>query len=142
VPYGHEGIFIRGIHAGFHGDFLLSTHLLTPQIENSLRYVLESRGVDVSNLNSDGTQPVKLLGTLLGMLDTTKILGQSLCFELRGCLIAKTGYDFRNHVAHGFVSEAECYSIPAIIVWWLIVRICSIPILGDIAAKSTPGEGA
>lgn len=128
VPPGHEGICLRGIVAGFHGDFLVAAHLLVPQIENSLRYVLESQGVDVSNLKSDGTQPVKVLGAIFGMKETTEIFGESLCFELRGCLIEKTGYDFRNRVAHGFVSEAECYSAAASHIWWLVLRICLIPI--------------
>ena len=29
VPPGHEGIFLRGIHAGFHSDFLIASHLLS-----------------------------------------------------------------------------------------------------------------
>lgn len=128
VPPEHEGIFLRGIHAGFHGDFLVSSHLLVPQIENSIRFLLETNGVDVSNLLSDGTQPVKILGPLFDMPETKQLLGESLWFELRGLLIEKTGNDFRNMVAHGFVSEAECYSVPAITIWWLVVRLCAIPV--------------
>ncbi len=146
VPPGHEGIFLRGIVAGFHRDFLVAAHLLVPQIENSLRYVLESHGVDVSNLKSDGTQPVKVLGAIFDMKETTEILGESLCFELRGCLIEKTGYDFRNRVAHGFVSEAECYSAAASLIWWLVLRICLIPIFQALNSRedtppATEGEG-
>ena len=100
IPPDHEGIFLRGLHAGFHGDFIVASHLLPLQIENSLRYVLEENGVDVSNLMSDGTQPVKVLGAILGIPATKQIFGEQLCFELRGCLIEKTGYDFRNRVAH------------------------------------------
>ena len=128
VPSGHEGIFLRGIHAGFNGDFLIASHLLVPQIENSLRFVLESQGVDVSNLMSDGTQPVKVLGALFSMNQTKEIFGDSLCFELRGCLIEKAGYDFRNRLAHGFVTERDCYSAAAAMIWWLVLRICLIPV--------------
>jgi hypothetical protein len=135
IPPGHEGNFLRGLHAGFHGDFLVATHLLTPQIENSLRYVLESHGVDVSNLMSDGTQPVKILGAILGMPETQQVLGDALCFELRGCLIEKTGYDFRNRVAHGFAHEGECYSTAGVTVWWLVLRICLTPIFQTIAEQ-------
>jgi hypothetical protein len=141
IPPGHEGIFLRGLHAGFHGDFLVATHLLTLQIENSLRYVLESHGVDVSNLMSDGTQPVKVLGAIFDMDETKRIFGEQLCFELRGCLIEKAGYDFRNRVAHGFVSEAECYSPPGLTVWWLVLRICLIPLFQSIEAKKTEPSG-
>ncbi|HEY5074995.1 MAG TPA: DUF4209 domain-containing protein, partial [Pyrinomonadaceae bacterium] len=128
IPPGHEGIFLRGLHAGFHGDFLAASHLLPLQIENSLRYVLESQGVDISNLMSDGTQPVKVLGAIFGMAETTKIFGEALCFELRGCLIEKTGYDFRNRVAHGFVHDGECHSTAPVMLWWLVLRICLMPI--------------
>lgn len=135
IPPGHEGIFLRGLHSGFHGDFLVASHLLVPQIENSLRHVLESHGVDVSNLMSDGTQPVKVLGAIFNMKETEKIFGESLCFELRGCLIQKTGFDFRNRVAHGFVSEAECYSVAAETIWWLALRICLTPVAQAIAEQ-------
>jgi hypothetical protein len=78
---------------------------------------------------SDGTQPVKILGALFDLPECRTLLGDALHFELRGCLIEKSGYDFRNRVAHGFVSEMECYSPAAIMVWWLVVRICMIPLL-------------
>jgi hypothetical protein len=124
VPPDHVEIFLRGLHAGFHGDFIIAVHLLVPQVENSLRHVLEEHGVDVSNLKSDGTQPVKILGALLGMEETKKILGPALHFEVRGHLIEKTGYDFRNKVAHGFVSQYDCYSKAALSCWWLVLRLC------------------
>ena len=144
IPPGHEGIFLRGLHAGFHGDFAVATHLLTPQIENSLRYVLESHGVDVSNLMSDGTQPVKVLGAIFGMAETKQIFGEPLCFELRGCLIEKTGFDFRNRIAHGFAHEGECYSTAGVTVWWLALRICLMPIFQTIAERqqaASPPKG-
>ncbi|MBE0543822.1 MAG: DUF4209 domain-containing protein [Verrucomicrobia bacterium] len=140
IPPGHEGIFLRGLHAGFHGDFVVATHLLTPQIENSLRYLLESHGVDVSNLMSDGTQPVKVLGAIFGMPETKQIFGEPLCFELRGCLIEKTGYDFRNRIAHGFVQESECYSNAGVTVWWLVLRICLTPVFQTIAERKASTE--
>lgn len=129
VPPGHEGVFLRGLHAGFHGDFLVAAHLLVPQIENSMRFVLEDNGVDVSNLMSDGTQPVKILGPLFDLEETTQIFGDSLVFELRGLLIEKRGAEFRNRIAHGFVSEAECYSPAPVILWWLVLRLCLIPVI-------------
>jgi hypothetical protein len=125
IPPDHAEIFLRGLHAGFHGDFIVAVHLLVPQVENSLRYLLEERGVDVSNLQSDGTQPVKILGALLGMEETKKALGRALHFEVRGHLIEKNGYDFRNKVAHGFVSEHDCYSKAALSCWWLVLRLCA-----------------
>lgn len=129
VPPGHEGVFLRGIHAGFHGDFLVAAHLLVPQIENSIRHVLVGNDVDVSNLMSDGTQPLKILGPLFDLEETSQIFGASLCFELRGLLIQKTGLNFRNRIAHGFAAEAECYGPAAVNLWWIVLMLCLIPVL-------------
>jgi Domain of unknown function (DUF4209) len=129
VPPGHEGIFRRGLHYGLQGDLLLATHLLAPQVENSIRYVLEQRGVDISNLQSDLTQPVKLLGPLLDLPETRQIFGDNLWFEFRGILIEKTGYSFRNRVAHGFLVESECYGSEALNLWWLVLRVCYTPLV-------------
>lgn len=124
VPPDHEETFLRGIHAGFHGDFIVAAHLLVPQVENSLRHILEEQGVDVSNLQSDRTQPVKILSGLLAMEQAKNILGASLHWEIRGHLIEKAGFDFRNRVAHGFVGDAECGSAAGVATWWLVLRLC------------------
>ncbi len=137
VPPGHEGLFLRGLYYGLAGDMLLAAHLLAPQIENSIRYVLEQNDVDVSNLESDLTQPVKTLGPLLSMPETRKIFGDDLLFELRGLLIEKTGYSFRHQVAHGFVSEGGCYGPEALNVWWLVLHLCYKPI---VLAEAEPEE--
>lgn len=131
IPPGHEWIFLRGLHAGLHGDFLLSASLLVPQIENSLRHILEMVGVDVTNLKSDGTQPVKMLGQLLCFNELEEMLGAAACFELRGHLIEKNGFDFRNHLCHGFLSDAEANSTPAASIWWLVLRLCLAPLLNS-----------
>lgn len=133
VPEHHEGIFLRGLHAGFHGDFLLSSALLVPQIENSIRHVLEEQGIESSNLLDDGTQPYKLLGALFDMPETQRIFSDSLCFEFRALLIEKSGVEFRNRLAHGFVTEGECYDRPAVYLWWLVLRICFTPLLRQLA---------
>jgi len=135
IPPGHEGIFLRGIYAGFHGDFLAASNLLVPQIENSMLYVLKTSGVDFSNSPSDGTQAITMPRSILRMAETKAILGEPLCFELRGCLVEKTGYNFRNRVTHGFVSEAECCSVAGVMLWWLIIRILATPVLCAIAEQ-------
>lgn len=129
VPPGHEGIFLRGIHAGFHGDFLVAAHLLVPQLENSIRFVLTQNGIDVSNLKSDGTQPLKVLGPLFDIPESKEVFGESFHFELRGMLIEKTGHGFRDQLAHGFTREGECYGDAAVNLWWLALRLCMIPVL-------------
>ena len=38
IPKEREYIFAKGLYAGFQNDFILSSHLLIPQIENSLKF--------------------------------------------------------------------------------------------------------
>ncbi len=128
IPQGHENIFLKGIIAGFEGDFIVSAHLLVPQIENSIRYVLASNGVITSKLNQKLIQEQRLLGTLLSLPETNKIFGEDLVFELRALLIEKFGYDLRNELAHGFVTDYICFSAAAYNLWWLVVRLCACPV--------------
>jgi hypothetical protein len=132
IPPGHEGLFLQGIYYGLAGDLMIASHLLTPQIENSIRYVVEQNGGDITNINSDLTQPVKTLGALFEIPETKRIFGNDLCFEMRGLLIEKHGYSFRNEVAHGFLTDAGCYTEAAMNVWWLVLKLChSTMILPD-----------
>jgi hypothetical protein len=52
IPPGHEGIYLRGLQSGFFGDWLVAMHLLIPQLEASLRHVLQHRGVVTSTLEA------------------------------------------------------------------------------------------
>jgi hypothetical protein len=45
VPPGRERIFSQGLYAGFSQDFLTALHLLVPQIENSLRHLMQNRDI-------------------------------------------------------------------------------------------------
>ncbi len=42
------------------------------------------------------------------MKELKHILGEQMCFELRSCLIEKSGFNFRNRLARGFVTEVDC----------------------------------
>ena len=71
---------------------------------------------------------MKLLGALLSRPELEQMLGVDFCFELRGQLIEKSGYDFRNRLCHGFVSDGELCSAAAVNVWWLVLRLCLNPL--------------
>lgn len=129
VPTGHEEFYLRGIHAGFHGEFIEASHLLVPQIENSIRHVLETRGVDVSNLKPDGTQQSNMLKCLLKKEETLQIFGEELCFGLRGCLIEKSGFAFRDKLAHGLLKVEECCMVAPLYIWWLVLRLLLTPLM-------------
>jgi hypothetical protein len=124
VPVGHEGIYVRGIQAGFFGDWLVAMHLLIPQIEASIRYVFQQHAVVTSTLESDGTQKERDLNQLLWMPELEQIFGPNIAFDLRGILIERFGDNMRNESAHGLMPESAFYVPTASYLWWLVLHLC------------------
>ncbi len=124
IPPGREGIYLRGIQAGFFGDWLVAMHLLVPQLEASFRYVLQQHGVVTSTLESDGTQKERDINQLLWDPTLGEIFDDDYLFDLRGILIEKFGCNLRNDLAHGLMSEREFYTAESVYLWWLVIRMC------------------
>lgn len=129
IPPGRELIFARGFLLGFQGEFMESLHLLIPQIENSLRYVLDYNNIVTSKINSEGIQEEKDLNTLLDMPELTTIMGDDLIFDLQCCLTSRFGANFRNLLAHGLLSYQSFNSYTSIYIWWLLLRTCCLPLI-------------
>jgi len=128
VPEGHEEIFLHGLTAGFNGDFFVSTSLLCPQIENSLRFLLEQNNVTPRTINPDGTEEYWLLDKLLNDRKLHELLGEQMIFELDGHLrMEGWGYNIRHQTAHGFLTHDGFFSVGAISLWWLVLRLCIHP---------------
>jgi hypothetical protein len=123
IPTGHEGIYLRGIQAGFFGEWLWAMHLLVPQIEASIRQVLQLRGVITSTVNGEGLQEERDLNQLLWMKETEDVFGQDILFDLRGILIERFGHNLRNELAHGLVPENGFYNAAPVYLWWLVIHV-------------------
>ena len=123
VPEGRETAYTRGLHAGLEGDFLVATQLLIPQLENSVRYVLEHRGAITSGLKSKGIQDVDLLGTLLRRPEVEEVFGEDITFDLQGLLTERFGDNLRNRVAHGLMNDEDFLRTDAIYLWWLSLHL-------------------
>ena len=137
VPIGREGLFLRGLHAGLHGDVVLALHLLMPQIENSIREIFTERGIITSKLESDTTQDERDLGWMLTHPEMAKIFGDGMAFDLRGLLVERFGHNLRNDIAHGLLAESQMITPAAIYAWWLTLRLCCIPIAVAAAKKES-----
>ena len=129
IPVGREGLFLRGLHAGLHGDIVLALHLLLPQVEHSIREILTAHGVITSKLESDTTQDERDLGWMLTHPQMAKIFGEGMAFDLRGLLVERFGLNLRNNLAHGLLAEQQMISPGAMYAWWLVLRLCCIPII-------------
>jgi hypothetical protein len=130
VPCGREMIFARGLYAGLTGDMLVSSHILLPQVENSLRYILEQHGYIVSGLDKNQIQDEYPLSKMLHehRSELQEILGEDLLFDLEGLLTERFGSNLRNLVAHGLLDGYEFTSRQMLYLWWLTLRLCCLPI--------------
>jgi hypothetical protein len=139
IPPGHEGIVLRGLQAGFFGDWLVAMHLLVPQVEGMVRHVLQQQGVVTSTLNSDSIQEEKHLNTLLWMLEAEDAFGPDVLFDLRGILIERFGHNLRNQSAHAMIPTFGFYQHASVYLWWLILWLCWRGYrLGRAATSETP----
>jgi hypothetical protein len=143
VLAGREPIFIRGLLAGLSGDFIVATHLLVPQVENSIRHLLYHYAGEqrTSKLTDDLTQPERDLNELLYRDDVKRIMGEDLLFDLQSLLVEPGfGANLRNQLAHGLMDTDQFYQDQAIYAWWLIWRVCCVPSLMRMQAKATQAD--
>ncbi len=126
IPRGHEPLYLRGLHAGLFGDWVIAVHLLVPQLEASIRWVFEQRGFITSTVEPEGIQQERLLGKLLFRAEMETVFGRERSFNLRGVLVEKFGFNLRNDMAHGFISEQGFFSPAAPVLWWLVLQMCCL----------------
>ncbi len=122
IPQGHGGIVLRGIQAGFHGDWLVAMHLLIPQLEASIREVLQQLGAITSGMR-DGIQAEKQLKDLMEMPEFLQFFGPDILFDLRGIMIERFGHNLRNEFAHGLLHEGGFYGPGSVYLWWLAIHL-------------------
>lgn len=126
VPPARVGIFRKGLEAGLEGNWLECAHLLIPQLENSIRSVLEKSGLLVTALRDDQVQMERDLNFLLYEKAADEVFGADLVFSLRVLLVEKTGKNLRNKLAHGLLAERYFAYDPMAFIWATTVRLCLI----------------
>ncbi len=129
VPPGREQIFAEGLYSGFRGDYLIATHLLVPQLENSFRYVLDRHDVRTSKLDQFGIQESFTLDDILRLSEFETIFSKAVTFDLLSLLVEKSGPNLRHKLAHGLLEYGEFYSDSAVYFWWLVLKLCCLPLI-------------
>jgi hypothetical protein len=127
VPEGRENIYALGLYFGLKEDFLTSIHLLIPQLENSIRFVLCNNGIITSGFDQYGIQNEYDINATLVMPELIPIITEDIVFDLRGLLIEgkSGGSNLRNEMAHGLIDYSTYNSSTEVkYVWWLILNLC------------------
>jgi hypothetical protein len=123
VPQDRISIYERAIISGFEGDLLLFSHLIVPQIENSVRTIFGMNRLKITSVSPLGIQQEKDLNQLLSDINAEKIFGKDLLWEMRSLLIEKTGPNFRNRICHGLMSTEDANGSFSVFLLWLTVYL-------------------
>ncbi len=130
VPENRANIFALGFARFFGGDFISALHILVPQLENSLRYVLKQHGIDPSVIHNNMTQENR---SLSGLLDNErealeKIFGPAIVFEIDNLFNFRGGPALRNQVVHGSMFDDACHDADAVYACWFVFHLCCLPL--------------
>ena len=123
VPSGREPIFTRGLYAGLTADFLVASHLLIPQLENSFRVVLARNGVITTKIEN-GVEREMYMHEFLYISEFARTFGDDLTFELRGLLVERASSNLRHGTSHGLFDYEVFTSSDALYLWWVALRLC------------------
>jgi len=123
VPPQREEFFVRGLAAGFRGDLLLAHHLLIPQIENALRWVLHELGTIARAVDDEGIEEEWPLHRCLAAPKIVATFGEDLVYELRTLLIEKGGPNLRHLSMHGVLAAGDYRSLQSFYAWWLMLKM-------------------
>ncbi len=107
IPPGREKIIRYGLWLVLTRHYFEALHILTPQIENIMRYIANCYGLTTTCLESNGESEVKIFGPTLDLLLANKVITDSEHFFLSGLLNKPSGANIRNRIAHGLMTEEE-----------------------------------
>lgn len=123
VPPGREVLFAKGLYSGYNYDFVTALHLLSPQIENLVRFHLKNAGAKTSTLDACGIENENGLSTLVALPEMTSVFGDDLTFEIKSLFCDPLGANLRNEIAHGLMDHNECNSHHCVYAWWFTLKL-------------------
>lgn len=132
IPATHRRTFALGFARLMQGDFLSAAHLLIPQLENSVRYVLHSSSKDSSKIMPDMLQEDRPLSALIDQFrpELEGIFSAPIILEIELLFTHNSGPALRHDFAHGKIPDGACYDIDVIYACWFIYRLACIPLFG------------
>lgn len=133
VPNGQEAIFSKGANAFLHSDDIQAAHLLVPQLENSIRHLLQTKGTDTTSVRQNGLQEVASLSVLLSRHREALVgvFGEAYVHEIDLLFDFPGGPRIRNDLAHGLSHSGEFYGQNMIYAVWLILHLVFKPLFSE-----------
>lgn len=131
IPLSQAPLVTLGFARFFQGDFMSATHLLLPQLEPCLRYVLKQAGHDPAKRRDDATEEDLALSKMFERMrpQLDQALGVELADEVDRLFNVRPGPALRHEIAHGQLSGGACFSEDVYYANWLLYRITILPLL-------------
>lgn len=126
VPKDRIDSFLKGLTAGFSGDWITAMHILMPQVENAVRCLAENCDLIVYKTKEDGTEECMSLSGILDMPELAEYLDEDFLFNLKVFYTSEFGFGMRDRVAHGLLSDDEMCSLESMAVWCFTLRLCCL----------------
>lgn len=101
IDLAKRPIVEAGLHAYLAGDWLVAIHLLVPQIEDTVRYLVLRAGGQPMKKGRNNGMLLRNLDELLRDEHAERILSEDATFYLRVLFTEQRGWNIRNEVAHG-----------------------------------------
>jgi hypothetical protein len=105
-PADKTDIIRRGFERYVEGDHVSAIHVLVPHLEDCLRRLLGGLGVSTTSFR-EGKMREKPLDQVLEAEEIKGVLGNRLWHYFEHVLVAETGLNLRNSVAHGILRSDE-----------------------------------
>ena len=141
VPPDREEMFARGFLAGFQADWIAAGHYLVPQLENSIRVLLDQSGIRTATMDTNLVEGDSVLSSLLSRNDVKAKLGEETVFNLQALLVDKHGANLRNLHAHGLLGVQGYLTPSMVLVWLMTLRFCCWPFAKEASnVSSKPQE--
>ena len=104
---------IEGIEAYLKGNYVVSLHILIPQIEAIIRNLSEKVGIPILKPSRTGGFFYRTLDELLREKGIIKVLSEDMCLYFRVLLTDPRGWNLRNEVCHGISGPERFNQISA-----------------------------
>ena len=135
IPPDRVEIYTEGFMRFLRGDMIAALHILIPQLENSIRCILEQLGIDISTLKSQNmTQEVMSLSTLFDKFkeNLEQIFGPALVMDIDNVFNYRGGLHLRDKLSHGLMNDDSMIGGHEMVyACWLIFHISFVPLLRD-----------
>ncbi|MEA5487872.1 MULTISPECIES: DUF4209 domain-containing protein [Pseudanabaena] len=102
---------LKGIQKYLEQDYVVATHLLIPQIEATVRKLVEISGGTVLKRGRGGGFHLITLDDLLRSEQVKQALGEDASLYFRVVLTDQRGWNIRNDVCHGISMQHKCSQV-------------------------------